>query len=134
MRPTHQIAFFVFFLIAACSPVSAGLPAGQHVLAPGEVISSSDGSIAITFVEVLEDSRCPADAMCVWQGNVRILLEVTQGTELQQYTLTLGELLQGDINSIEAGGSTVTLVQVGPYPLASEPRDPADYSITLSID
>ncbi|MEX2161283.1 MAG: hypothetical protein WD751_05135 [Anaerolineales bacterium] len=110
------------------------MPTGTQVLKPGQSISSADGSIALTFVEVLDDSRCPADAMCVWQGNVRVLLEVTQGTELQQYTLTLGELLQGDVDSISVSGSTVALVQVDPYPLASQPTDPADYEITLSIE
>lgn len=124
----------LLFLLAGCSQAGGGLPTGTQVLKPGQSISSADGSIALTFVEVLDDSRCPADAMCVWQGNVRVLLEVTQGTELQQYTLTLGELLQGDVDSISVSGSTVALVQVDPYPLASQPTDPADYEITLSIE
>lgn len=61
-------------LAAACTP-SAELP-GEVVLKPGETASDASGSITVTFVEVLEDSRCPADAVCVWAGQVKVLLEV----------------------------------------------------------
>lgn len=133
MKQLTYLAFLIAVLLAACASAATALPAGEHVLALGQSVASADGSVTITFVEILEDSRCPADAMCVWQGNVKVLIEVSQGTEAQQFTLTLGELLEGDVNSITVGDSTVTLTQVDPYPLASQPADPADYRITINI-
>ena len=118
-------------LLAACSP--AILRLGTLVLKPGQSATSADGSVSVTFVELIQDSRCPADAMCIWQGNVRVLIEVRQGTEMQRYTLTLGALLEGDVSSISLPGYTITLKDVQPYPLTSQPSSPADYEITLGI-
>lgn len=120
--------------LAACQPAAPGvLPPGQVVLALGESIASADGSLGVTFIEVVEDSRCPADAICVTSGSVRVLVQATLGTESFQPTLTLGDMLAGDVSSIQVGNSTVTLVDVQPYPLASQPADPGDYEITLHV-
>lgn len=119
-------------LLTACSAART-FADGQYVLKVGESISNAAGSVKIRFVEVLEDSRCPADATCIWAGQAKVLVEVKNGTVAQQYTLTLDTLLEGDVNSIDIESYTITLVQVDPYPLASQPIDFADYSITLDI-
>ena len=125
------VGIAVMMLAASCAPVY-GLP-GEAVLKPGESIGDANRSIKITFVEVLEDSRCPADAMCIWQGNVEVLIEISYGTEMQQHTLTLGKLIEGNVNSITVGEYTITLVQVDPYPLASQSTYASDYQITLDV-
>ena len=125
------VGIAVMMLAASCAPVY-GLP-GEAVLKPGESIGDANRSIKITFVEVLGDSRCPADALCIWQGNVKVLIAVAYGTEIQQYSLTSGELLEYDVNSITVGEYTITLVQVDPYPLASQSTYPMDYQIALDI-
>ena len=123
----------VLILSIFVSACSAQIP-GKVTLHPGESASDANGSIKITFIEVLEDSRCPADVMCIWAGQVNVLIEVAYGTEIQQYTLTGHTLLEGDVNSITVGEHTITLVQVDPYPLASQPTEPADYQVTLTIE
>ncbi|MEX2144492.1 MAG: hypothetical protein WD740_07850 [Anaerolineales bacterium] len=134
MRSNYLLLTLFALLLAACQPAVPGaLPAGQVVLNPGEAIASTDGRVSLTFLEVLEDSRCPADALCVWQGNVSVLVEFSLGTETQQARLTLGEMLAGDVNSIQVSSTIVTLSDVQPYPLASQPTDPADHEITLTI-
>jgi hypothetical protein len=35
--------------------------------------------IAIEFTAVVEESRCPIDAVCVWNGNARILVTANRG-------------------------------------------------------
>lgn len=117
-------------ILAACTPAGA-LPLGDKVLAVGESVSGE--GVTVTFVHVLQDSRCPADAICVTSGNVQVLVEIGQGTESIQHTLTLGDMRDGDTSSFTADGYTFTLTEVNPYPLASDPSDFADYSITLNI-
>lgn len=34
-------------------------------------------SLSITFLDVLEDSRCPSDVVCIWAGNAEVELEVS---------------------------------------------------------
>jgi hypothetical protein len=130
MKSKALLAVILIGVLTACKPSPL---TGEVVLKPGQSAGNASQSVEVTFVEILEDSRCPADAMCVWQGNVKVLIEVGYGTEVQQYTLTLGEMLEGDVNSITVGEYTITLVQVDPYPLASQPTDPADYRVTLEI-
>lgn len=45
----------------------------------GHQKTTAHGKITIKVVEVLEDSRCPPDAMCVWAGNVKIKLTLAKG-------------------------------------------------------
>jgi hypothetical protein len=130
MRKLLFTGIFLAFLASACA---AQIP-GRVTLKPGESVSSADGDLKVTFVEVLEDSRCPADAVCVWAGQVQVLVEVAYGTEIQQYTLTADTLLEGDVNSITVGEYTIKLEQVDPYPLASQLTNPADYQVTLTIE
>lgn len=33
---------------------------------------------AVKFIKVLEDSRCPKDVTCIWAGQVKLLVEVTE--------------------------------------------------------
>ena len=120
-------------LLAACSAPNQILQAGQIVLRPGDSIASEDGSIKVTFVQVTEDSRCPTNVQCVWAGQVKVLLEVTLGTEVQQYTLVTVTAFEGDVNSIEVGDYTVTLTQVDPYPVYGQATNPADYQTTLDV-
>jgi hypothetical protein len=42
-----------------------------------EVVTAK-GGIRIRFVEMVEDSRCPTDANCVWAGNAKIRVKVTR--------------------------------------------------------
>jgi len=64
---------------------------------------------------------------------VSVLLQVVSGGQTRQVTLTLGELLAGDVNLVTVNGATVSLVDVQPYPLASQPTDPTHYEVTLDI-
>lgn len=107
--------------------------AGQTELRPGQSLNDVQSGSVLTFVEITQDSRCPADATCITSGFVRVLLEIQQGDITRRETLTLGDMAAGDVNSIEVGEFTVTLIEVNPYPLASAPVDYSDYTITLDL-
>ncbi len=59
-------------LVAAAMTDEISLNVGQHKTA-------DRGRISIKFVSVLEDSRCPANARCIWAGNAKIKLAVSKG-------------------------------------------------------
>ena len=133
MKPKFLLALTTCLLfLPACSPAAQTLRPGQLNLKPGESASSPDGSVTITFVEVVQDSRCPSDVECVWAGNIQVLIEVHQGTELQQYTLTLPPL-EGDTSVFTLADYTIELKDVQPYPVSTDPIDLADYTITLEF-
>ncbi|MEQ1764183.1 MAG: hypothetical protein ABL984_13720 [Pyrinomonadaceae bacterium] len=45
--------------------------------------------IRIEFVELVEDSRCPADVQCIWAGNAKIKVKVTKGGKSQVLDLEM---------------------------------------------
>ena len=42
----------------------------------GETIQFENATVK--FVKVLEDSRCPSDVTCIWAGQAKLLVEVTE--------------------------------------------------------
>ena len=48
----------------------------------------------VTPVRLLEDSRCPMEARCVWAGQVRIEARVRTGRSVRLRELTLGKPLR----------------------------------------
>jgi len=93
----------------------------------GERVSAL--GVSLMPKEILEDSRCPMDAMCVQQGTVRIEAELVDGmgTSTMPFTLAAEEPVTSEIASI-------WLTNAEPYPMASQPAVPSDYRFTFVIE
>ena len=76
----------------------------------------------VTPLEVLEDSRCPMNARCVWAGQVRLKVRIHLGAGNQERELTSNKPVQVADGSLE-------LVEVRPDRVAGEGQalDPKDY-------
>ena len=79
----------------------------------GEIKSAGGGRLAIKFVSVVEDSRCPIDARCVWAGNAKIKIAVSKG-KMAAKTIELNSGLKPD--SITIYGYEIKLVDLSPHP------------------
>lgn len=97
-------------------------------IAYGESATLDGGALTLSFDEVLEDSRCPADAMCVQQGQVSVKLTVNG----EEVILTM-PAPAGETASKKVGEYLIALTDAQPYPLASDPAEHAEYVVTLSI-
>ncbi len=75
-------------LIAACASVAA-TPPGSVVARIGQTVNV--GGPRVTPLALLEDSRCPQGAQCVWAGRVRISARVTLGSGATVHELELGK-------------------------------------------
>lgn len=85
--------------------------------------------IRLRFEEVLEDSRCPADVVCVWAGNARIRLIVEAAAEPAELLLNTGL----EPRSAPAEGYLVSLEGVQPATHSARTIQPADYIVTLRV-
>lgn len=76
----------------------------------------------VTPLAVLEDSRCPINARCVWAGQVRLSIRVHLGSGDRDMEITSGKPLP-------VADGTLELVEVEPKPMAGEGKAirPADY-------
>lgn len=89
-------------------------------------------NIGISFLEVAEDSRCPVDVTCAWEGNARVLMHLQE--------LPNGEVVRVELNTyeplgntVEFGGYEVALSNLKPDPISTVPINPRDYVATLQF-
>ena len=61
----------------------------------GETVRLDD--VALTFVKVLEDSRCPKNVTCIWQGRIIVQVAVKrEGDLIQNKELLMGKTKNGE--------------------------------------
>ncbi len=96
----------------------------------GERAAIADTGWSIQFAQVLEDSRCPVDAQCIWAGQVtvRLLGEHTDG-RVAALTLALGP---GDRGSGLLGDLSIDAQGIDPPRYAGTPL-PSDYAVHLRV-
>lgn len=123
--------------LAACSsggtgPTGSGTPepsGGTLTLGVGDMATLPGTSITLAFHAVTEDSRCPADAVCVWEGNAQVAVTLASAAGR----------LDGRLNTtseprrIEFGGVALALASLVPYP-AAQPIDADAYRATFEVD
>ena len=116
--------------VAACdSPTTPSVPIDQQfTMAPGDEVQVTDTSLRIRFEGVVNDSRCPIDAICVLGGDAEVRFIASNDGAPQMLTLHTGSMAP-----VTFDGFTVTLVELTPYPFSSQPFPHADYRATLRI-
>lgn len=112
-------------LLAACAttatPVASPPPGPARI---GDTVYI-DGP-TVRPLEIIEDSRCPADVTCVWAGRVVIRAEIGTGAGKQEVTLTLG------VPAPVADG-VLMLRDVTPSPHSRKPIKPGDYRFSFDF-
>jgi hypothetical protein len=73
-----------------------------------------------TPLEVLEDSRCPMNARCVWAGQVRLKVRIHLGSGDEERELTSNK-------PVPVADGMLELVDVQPDRVAGETLDPKNY-------
>jgi hypothetical protein len=121
--------------VSACdegNPVGPSVGVNERfTLAPTEVATVEDVGLAVQFVNVSGDSRCPADAVCIQGGDAIVHIRV-----LDRGTTAAYELHTGDLNraTVRHNQVRIALVELQPYPFSSRTIDPSDYRATLTVE
>lgn len=103
----------------------------EFQLKVGEKALVRELDLILTFIEVIEDSRCPINVYCIWSGRVTIKISLT-GRDLGAETIILS---MPESEKKELDGYILMLLKVEP------PREHPDkltipqssYEITLKI-
>jgi hypothetical protein len=113
------------------APTAPMLPINQQfTLTPGEAAAIDGAGLRVQFMRVMGDSRCPADAICVWVGDATVVVRVFAGTGTSDYDLHTNNSLQ---STVDHGGVRISLVRLQPYPFSNRPIQPSDYRATLEV-
>ena len=96
----------------------------------GEQKKFTGSKINVKFISLVEDSRCPVGVNCVWAGNAKIKVQISEGKNA-------GETFEINTN-IGAKGATfgsyaVTLIELTPAPQADSKTAANSYTATFSI-
>ncbi len=77
---------FTFFVSCKKDPIKPALkfPDGKGSLSVGQTglfyMKGDQNPIRLKFIKVTEDSRCPANARCIWAGEVVAEVEINKQT------------------------------------------------------
>jgi hypothetical protein len=129
------VAPFVF--MAACASGGVDSPTAPAVneeftLAPGQTAAVAGTSLRVTFEAVRDDSRCPTDVTCIWEGDATVVLKVKDGgdeSSRELHTHQDGERSR----EAPAGEHTLTLVKLDPAPSSTRPIEASAYRATLKV-
>lgn len=104
----------------------------EFQLRPGQTASIEPEGMLIKFLKVTNDSRCRSDVVCVWAGQVEVLINISIGNKSFDVNLIKGP--DENLSKREIDGYVIKLIQVDPYPVSTKEPDPSEYLITLVVD
>jgi hypothetical protein len=141
MSGMARLALPVLLLLAACSIETAApadgagavrqVQAGDTVwLRAGQSAVIGRTGVQLVFREVVADSRCPIDAVCVWAGDAEVRLQARSG--LGSWT-TLVVHSYVEPRAAQYGAFTVRLLEVAPALTSTDRVQPGDYAVRLEI-
>jgi len=92
MKYYHAVLpLIVIVSVVTCCDCSGVIKASlrqEVTLKPGQTVSITGEELEIEFIEVVEDSRCPEDVTCIWEGRARCSVRITTGEQEENAVLT----------------------------------------------
>ena len=115
------LALFTPPVLAACAVVPPPAPAPHDGVARAGLRERVyvDGPF-VTPLEVLEDSRCPMNARCVWAGRTRISIRIELSSRSETREIATDA-------PIQVADGQLSLVEVQPDRMAGEEADLGKY-------
>lgn len=125
-----KTAILTFAIILSVCGVAAAQTEETLTINSSQQKQAGSGKLNIRFISVLEDSRCPVRAVCVWAGNARVRIEVS----MRHRPIRIIELNTGlDPRIVKFEGYEFKLLSVAPRPGENERDKIARPAITISV-
>jgi hypothetical protein len=98
----------------------------------GETASVKGEDLQIRFIEITEDSRCPRDVTCIWEGRATASIEVSKGNTSQKVELVIPGLT--DIPSKMKFEEYEFVFSILPYPESEVQISANDYRLMMAVN
>ncbi len=122
--------------IGCTSNKKAVNPENKINISLGETITIENHQVK--FVKVLEDSRCPKDATCIWAGRAIVRLEISrEGKDTIAKELIFGQIKQGeskDLTLFTVEEKKVVGITLKPYPSTENSGSEKEYQLMVSVE
>lgn len=133
----RNLTIVILVALAACKSPGGGnylvtldKPA-DVLLAHGQSVLVGEEPLRIAFRDVMEDSRCPSDVQCVWEGNGKVRLGLALGGAPET---------TADVNTSTPatrayiGGYRISLIDLMPNPVSTSSIPPNTYRVRLLVE
>lgn len=136
MRCKATIVTGTALLSVACGVIGTAGPELDTRELPPQVVtlrigeSRQVGPVDVFFARVPEDSRCPVDVVCVWEGNAVVELHMSVGKRPSE-PIRLNSNLEPRV--VEWNGLQLRLIDLVPHPRSNAPPDPEGFTAELRI-
>ena len=78
----------------------------------------------LSFDAVISDSRCPANAMCIWQGAATATFSVTKNEQIHRFNLSTITMEPNYKKDTTISGYKIEFIHLLPYPGTFTPPAP----------
>ena len=110
---------------------SRDVPVGQEFdLKIGEVVHVAKTTTIVAFDAVLEDSRCPMNARCIWEGNAKVSVRIGD-MSAASWELNTSERFE---TRHQTSDYDFVIVNLQPVPMAGEKVKEAEYVLTMRVE
>lgn len=83
-------------------------------------------NVSITPIEIIDDSRCPADVQCIWAGTVHVRATISTPNGSSEDILEIG-------HSIVKDGFAITFTELNPAPHSGETIPVSLYRFVFTV-
>ena len=98
-----------------------------------ETAKMADGDLQLTLTGMPEDSRCPEDANCIWEGQVRIFVTAATSTNKENLEFKIEKSKMGKVKkSFE--NYTIIVDKVMPLTQSGVKIPKEDYVVTMVVE
>jgi len=99
-------------------------PGLSFALAPGQTAEIKRSDMRITFRQVREDSRCPTDVTCVWEGDAKVEVVIARAGAPDETRLLS---IKSPGNEARVGNLKIRFVGLTPVPRQADAGAPKNY-------
>jgi len=118
-----------FLFLLACLSLSSCSSNNEN----DDLILYNESNTVIELVDI-EDSRCPLDVTCVWEGDANVFLKITSNDSTALFNLHTNPNMDDHVKMIQLFKHEIILNDVLPYPSSIENNwTLEEYQVDLTV-
>ena len=124
----YMIPVAIVMMAHSCSKKDVELKEGTLEIALKRCGSGEIGgdNVRLCFDSLISDSRCPANAICIWQGTATARFSLTKNNETKTFVLSTLSQPPAYTKDTILSGYKIEFLNLSPYPGTVATPVPAD--------
>jgi hypothetical protein len=134
---TYMILLFCSILFFSCAEDSdcLNVSIGEEIIIQVfDTATYCNEDLSITFNAYPNESRCPSNVTCVWEGFVEVALLINEKGKESILKLSIGPSVSGIPIEAAVGNYSIKLIDVIAYPATNIRIDPDKFRVVLLVE